>query len=64
MLSEYRLSNTDKREEAQNSLLGHGYDARCGDTQRRDTLVVDHPTAYLGRVDELVHKVDPTARRL
>lgn len=64
MLSEFLLSTSDKREEAQNSLGHHGYDARCGDSQRRDTLIVDHPAAYLSRVDELIRKVDPTARRI
>jgi hypothetical protein len=64
MLSEYRLSSSAKREQAQTSLVHHGYDARCGDTQRRDTLVVDHPAAYLARVEELIRKVDPTAHKL
>jgi hypothetical protein len=62
MRSQYRCSSSDKREAAQGALIAHGYDdVFCADTSDRRTLVVLHPDVYAGRVDYLVHKVDPAA---
>jgi hypothetical protein len=65
MTSRYRCSSGDKREEAQVKLHAHGYiEAICGDSGQGKTLVVQHPEAYVGRVDDLVRRADPSAQRI
>lgn len=64
MRSQYRCSSSDKRVAAQEALVAHGYDyVFCADTSDGRTLVVIHPDVYAGRVDYIVYRADPTARR-
>jgi hypothetical protein len=65
MTSQYLCSSDDKREEAQVKLHAHGYiEAIRGDSGQGKTLVVQHPEAYVGRVDDLVRRADPSAQRV
>jgi hypothetical protein len=65
MMSQYRFSTADKREEAQAKLGGLGYDVQGGGgAESRDILIVHHPDAYVARVDDIIYKIDPAARRL
>lgn len=65
MTSQYLCSSDNKRVEAQAALHAHGYtEAFRGDSGHGETLVVHHPDAYVGRVDDLVRKADPSAQRI
>jgi hypothetical protein len=61
MLSTYVFANSDQRQGAETVLRRHGYHAWCGDIgQQHRVLVVDHPYAYLPRVNDLLRKACPT----
>jgi hypothetical protein len=61
MISQYLFANSDQRLEADSALRGHGYDTWCCDiADQRRILVVDHPDAYIERVNNLIHKACPT----
>jgi hypothetical protein len=61
MLSTYVFANSDQRQDAETVLRRHGYHAWCGDIgQQHRVLVVDHPYAYLPRVNNLLRKACPT----
>jgi hypothetical protein len=65
MRSHYLCSGADKGEDAQATPRAHGYvEAIWGHTNHRRMLLVPHPDAYVGRVDHLLYKTDPTAQRL
>jgi hypothetical protein len=65
MRSHYLCSGADNGEDAQASLLAHGYvEAIWGHTSRRRMLVVLHPDACVERVDHLVYKTDPGEQRV
>jgi hypothetical protein len=60
MLSTYVFANSDQRQDAETVLSRHGYHAWCGDIgQQHRVLVVDHPYAYLPRVNDLLRKACP-----
>jgi hypothetical protein len=63
MMSQYRFSSNELREEAQNRLGGLGYDVRSGGADDPDILIVHHPDAYVVRVDDIVFKIDAGAQR-
>ncbi|MDQ1674695.1 MAG: hypothetical protein QOC98_3257 [Frankiaceae bacterium] len=61
MLSQHLFASSDHRFDAERSLTAHGYDTWCGDIGGRySVLVVDHPDAYLDRVNNLIRKACPT----
>lgn len=63
MLSQHLFANSDLRFDAERSLTAHGYDTWCGDIGGRySVLVVDHPDAYLDRVNNLIRRACPTMR--
>jgi hypothetical protein len=60
MLSTYVFANSDQRQDAETALTCHGYHAWCGDIgQQHRVLIVDHPYAYLPRVNDLLRKTCP-----
>jgi hypothetical protein len=61
VLTSYVFANSDQRQVAETALRSHGYDTWCGDIgQQHRVLVVDHPYAYLSRVQNLLRKACQT----